>query len=521
MPTIKLVRPKLALLSLCTVSLSFAACQLSGDIFSLDSDHAALLTTSADAVLSGRDGALVGGSIAMVGDLDGDGIDDMVLADPLYARASDQHNRGAVHVVYGRESWPLSKTLGDGAILEASAAYDGFVGVAPAGDIDGDGYADFLVSNTNGIDCLFGNEEPPLYPAEAKHALAHIIYGGPSRLTGTQPMADVGPAFRDPTPCTGAGVSGIGDLDGDGLDDILIGTDRISDPTELGTGRLHLIYGSRARKSGVVSLAEADAVLRSPGSYNFGTRIASAGDVDNDGLDDVLVGQVPHSYFDIPGAVFLIPGSRARFSGDVDVSTGSVKITGDVLGLTFSGAGDLDQDGYDDFVIDAFDLTGPRVAHVFYGRQGGFPAMVSTDEADATIVGEAMLGASRSAASAGDVNNDGHPDLLFGDIGLYDGRGGAYLLDGQATRWSGDVPLADRAMLYVGNEEFIDCGGSEEGRPFEATCAILDAAGVSLASGGDVNGDGVTDFAIGAPTNQVGGPTGGSAYIVFGRDIEE
>ncbi|MDP2314089.1 MAG: MopE-related protein [Pseudomonadota bacterium] len=193
---------------------------------------------------------------------------------------------------------------------------------------------------------------------------------------------------------------------------------------------------------------------------------------------------------DCDGETDLVPlaDADATFVGET---------TGDNAGYAVSGAGDLDADGYDDLVIGAIEAdaggTGSGVAYVVRGPVTG---TVDLSSADAEIVGEsAGDGAGYAVARAGDVDGDGYADLLVG-ANTTDATdfGSAYLLLGPVT---GTIDLSAADAEWV--------GGSRS-----------DEAGVGLGGGGDLDGDGLDDFAVGATLSDSGGTSSGGAFVVSG-----
>jgi hypothetical protein len=257
---------------------------------------------------------------------------------------------------------------------------------------------------------------------------------------------------------------------------------------------------------------------------NLGNAVGGAGDVNGDGLGDVVVGAYD---YDFPGAAYVVFG-RADWStipvledGDLDGSNGFRLIgvgTTAWTGYSVAGAGDFDDDGYDDVIIgapraDVGTKTDAGVAYLVFGKADwtGTPAidLGSLDGDDGFRLDGARDGdqAGTAVGGAGDVNGDGYDDVVVGapgaDPGARSDAGAAYVIFGRADRASS--PRLALAALDGSNGFRLD--GIHAG----------DQAGAGAAVVGDCNGDGLADLAVGAPGAAVGGASeAGEAYLVFG-----
>lgn len=359
--------------------------------------------------------------------------------------------------------------------------------------------------------------------AIAAHALAQATHVPSYPLNGTVPDG----AF-------GFSVSGAGDVNNDGYDDFIIGA-RLDNTVEHGAGAafvysgydgalLHTLYGQSF-------------------SEEFGTSVSGAGDVNNDGFADLIIGAPKTSTFNhkLAGMARVISGADAAVFFTV-YGAGNFEL----LGQSVSAAGDINNDGFDDVIIGipgALDGKGNPVgsARVYFGPDGGSQTTFFGDPAGNSI--------NVIVSGAGDVNDDDFDDVLicfpFSDIGgseagvarVYSGASGALLHEwtgdspgdqlGFAAAAAGDVNNDGYADLIIG-APFDDNNGFESGsaRVFSGlTGAILYTlsgdttnifAGWSVGGAGDVNGDGFDDLIVGAPYDRINGLVSGSVHVFSG-----
>jgi len=360
--------------------------------------------------------------------------------------------------------------------------------VAGAGDVDGDGHSDVLVGAHGGDDGGYSS------------GTAYLLYGPITSRILDLSLADsklVGEEEEDSATWE-KGLSSAGDVDADGLDDILIGV-AYHDERGLDAGAAYIVRGPL---SGEIDLGEADAKLVGwSAGDNAGYAVSEAGDVDQDGFDDVVVGAYGYDTGgSFAGVVYLVSGPVTGTVTLTDADDGRLvgEEEGDSAGDSVAGGGDVDGDGYDDILVGAYaNDAGGNSAGAAYLVLGPVSGETSLSSADAKFIGESAGDEAGTVAFAGDMDGDGLDDVLVGAPKYYTGSantGAAYLLHGPLTEKM-DLSLADAKLV----------GESD-----------TDRAGYSVAAAGDVDGDGNQDLLVGAYGHDASGDNAGAAYLVLG-----
>ncbi|MBF9223212.1 beta strand repeat-containing protein [Hymenobacter ruricola] len=384
------------------------------------------------------------GSSLAGGDANGDGYGDVLVGAPAYSSG-----RGRTYAYYGS---PAALVAAPTATLaEPGAAPGNYFGVstASAGDVNADGYADVLVG---------------AYLADNGKGRAYLYLGSSTGLAAT-PTALAGPSLGNNS-YFGYSLAGAGDVNGDGYADVLVGAFRANG----GAGRAYLYLGS---STGLATTPTTFTEPTSAPNNGFGNSLAGAGDVNGDGYSDVLIG----AYFggSGQGRAYFYLGSSTGPATPVAISE-PTPASGNNFGGSLAGAGDVNGDGFADVLVGAKGSGGQGRAYLYRGSRNGLVFPASATLAEPTPVSGSNFGG--SLASAGDVNADGYADVLVGaqgpDAGT--GQGRAYFYLGSSTGLA--TPTATLAEP-----------GAINGNNF----------GGSLASAGDVNGDGYSDVLVGAP----------------------
>jgi hypothetical protein len=304
----------------------------------------------------------------------------------------------------------------------------------------------------------------------------------------------------------GWSVASGGDVNNDGFDDILIGADNDEEGGS-GAGQTYLILGSASGwvlDTGVEEAASASFLGESSGD-GAGRSVAFAGDVNDDGFDDILIGANRRA--GSAGETYLILGKAGGWALNTSLAGADASFLGEAAddwsGVWVSSAGDVNDDGLDDFLIGAYlndeADTNAGQTYLVLGKTSGWVMDTSLANVDASFLGETPGdGSGKAVAGAGDVNGDGFDDILIGATGRSSSRGETYLILGKTSGWVMDTNLASADASFVG-ENFSD------------------ASGVSVSSAGDVDGDSFDDILIGADENDDGGDRAGKAYLVLGK----
>ncbi len=373
----------------------------------------------------------VGISVGGVGDLNGDGCDDVFIGTVGYVVPNTQH-RGRLCVHSGATGEALRCWFGQGGAYASAAA--------GAGDVDGDGVPDVIV----GAD---------VYSGPVTRSGRVYVYSG---ATGETIWTWDG-SYRNGR--FGESVAGPGDLDGDGVPDLLVGEPGLNSHLQTVPGQVHAFSGRTG-----------ELLWTHVGDYvndRFGVSVSGAGDFNGDGILDVVAG-APNG-LDWRAYVKVLSGVTGELLTHVDSEALWVI---DVFGRSVAGLGDINGDGYDDMVVGAHEAGGEYPGNGYgqaYVFRGPDATRLYTLEAERSFFGY-------SVAGPGDVNGDGVPDVLVGGY-AYSGYPG--YMSGKAYVFSG----------ATGEVLFARTGNASPG-----------SFGTSVAGAGDVDGDGLMDIVVGAPT---------------------
>ena len=432
-----------------------------------------LAATAAWTAEGEQDVARLGGSIAGVGDVNGDGFDDVLVGAP--ERDNGQSDEGQVFLYLGSAAG-LAAT--PAWTLDGNVAFAGLGGtIAGAGDVNGDGYADVLIG-----DAGFTN-------GQSGEGRAMLFLGSASGLSLSPSWTVEG---NQADGAFGVSVAGAGDVNGDGYGDIVIGAFMYSNgqPEE---GAAFVYHGAASGPS-----TTAARVLDINQTFSqFGASVAAAGDVNGDGYADVIVGAPSYTNGEAgEGAAFLFPGSASgvvntpQWTGEGNQAPTPGFNDGTSMGCSVATAGDVNGDGYADVIVGArnYDVSikDEGVTFLFIGG----PAGLSTTHLLRPRGNQINAAFGGQVATAGDVNADGYSDVLASATNFDAGQTN----EGRVFLFAGAAAMPGPAAQWTGE------GGAQDARYGEAT-----------ASAGDVNGDGYSDILVGAPS--ASGPLGGEGRV--------
>ncbi len=395
-----------------------------------------------------------GYSVGSAGDVNADGYADIIVGADRY-----KHFTGRVYVYLGSADGPHTTPvfIASGEDVNNHFGYS----VGTAGDVNGDGYDDIVVGAYH-----YKNFTGRVY-----------IYTGNADGLSAAPFAIL--TGETQNIYFGRSVGTAGDVNGDGYDDIILGAQAFDN----WTGQVFVFAGS---PNGVSATPIFTATGEGP-SDSFGHSVGTAGDVNRDGYDDMIIGA--HGYADFTGRTYIYLGGADGLS-----NTRALTITGentnDFFGYSSSTAGDVNGDNYADILVGASSYkNGTGRAYVYAGSINGLsatPIFVITGEAEKNYFGF-------SVGEAGDVNGDGCADIIIGAYHYSDSTGQIY--------------------VYFGNKEGMNTtpAFTVKGE------GPLNSFGHSVNTAGDVNAEGYDDIIVGAKAYD---NWTGRVYIYFGEFMD-
>ncbi|MEL0589047.1 MAG: VWD domain-containing protein [Planktothrix rubescens PR222] len=394
-----------------------------------------------------------GGAVSSAGDINGDGLKDLIIG----AFASDSNSlndSGRTYVILGSKQafstrFNLANLNGNnGFVINSNQPLDySGLAVSSAGDFNNDGLDDLAVAAPAGINTFLGK--------------VYLVYG---RLNGFPPAFnptdlqwDDGIVINHNNGLAGTTVSNAGDINGDQIDDLIIGAEQGSLEGNPKAGETYVLFGKDGGYQKGFSLSRLDGTngFTIKGDGYSVSSVSGAGDINADGLEDIIIGvsQSPGNNQTNAGKAYVVFGTQAGFPQQLDLFTlngnNGFVINGvepdELLGGSVKGAGDINGDKIDDIIIGASGATANGIksagkTYIIFGSNKGFPASLNSSDLNGEkgffLNGTAENELSGVAvSSAGDINKDSVNDILIGAPGsLFDNTAGkSYVVFGNSN----------------------------------------------------------------------------------------
>ncbi|PSJ16717.1 beta strand repeat-containing protein [Nitrosomonas supralitoralis] len=428
-------------------------------------------------------------SVDGIGDINGDGFDDVVIIEEVRDNYYGNVVVNNAYVVFGKASGfssrlDLSGLNGsNGFRLDEGTEHEfSGVSISGAGDVNGDGFDDFVIGN---------------YAADPNgnsSGSSYVVFGKSSGFDATLSITglDGSNGFRldgvAQYDFSGGTVSGAGDINGDGFDDVMIGAEG-ADPNGYLSGSSYVVFGKARGFDATMNLSDLDGNngfrLDGVAGVDRAGFVSTAGDVNGDGLNDMLVsGRDSGSY--------VIFGKAAGFDATMDLSdldgSNGFHLSQAGLVIAVSSAGDVNGDGFDDLIIGNSRADYSGSSYVMFGKASGFDAEINLFDFDSTnsVRLDGAVAGDRSGvrvSSTGDVNSDGFDDLMIAapdtDVNN-ENSGSVYVIFG-ASQFTGIV-------TYVGLPEtddvFTGTSASERFDPSDGNDLLIGGGGADVIYGG-------------------------------------
>ena len=411
----------------------------------------------------------LGSCVAGAGDVNGDGYSDVIAGAPYYS--SVIYMGGVAFMYYGSAAGLATypNWMGEGTQTLRNYGRE----VASVGDVNGDGYSDIAVAENGKTN------------DDTTEGVVYVHYGSASGAVLDPSWMGEG---NKKGAYFGSSVAGSGDVNGDGFDDLIVASHHYKHETDR-YGIAWFFTGSDTGLNDIPIII--DDVNR------MGEAAAFLGDVNGDGYDDIGISGTAYSNGEqYEGVALVYLGSMNGISKSYNWKY-EPNIENARLGYDIASAGDVNGDGFDDLLVSSEsmenDSSDKGVVFCFYGSSSGLPEQPDWKTAN-PLIGGGYNRFGRATCCVGDINADGYSDILIG-----------------APTCNSGEPIS-KVYLFCGSAEGLSDSAYWIGSVSQANCFL----GGSMSPAGDVNGDGIHDFIVGADYYADGQEKEGAVFCFYG-----